>query len=115
MNENAKKWIGALESGEWNQCKKKLCDGKGCCCLGVACELYCREHDDLSVVFKYGFCYYGGTCTELPIKVQQWLGIKSRSGCFKNTSLVNLNDSGYSFAKIAEIIKENEEHIFVEL
>jgi len=34
--EHAEKWVNALRSGEYRQCKGKLSDGKGSyCCLGV--------------------------------------------------------------------------------
>jgi len=29
------KWLAALRSGEYKQCKSKLTDGQGFCCLGV--------------------------------------------------------------------------------
>jgi hypothetical protein len=32
-------WVAALRSGEYAQCQDLLNDGKGFCCLGVACDV----------------------------------------------------------------------------
>lgn len=34
-----KKWVAALRSGEYQQTRQALYDGKGFCCLGVLCEI----------------------------------------------------------------------------
>jgi hypothetical protein len=34
-----KKWMKALRSGEYSQTRGALQDGRGYCCLGVACEV----------------------------------------------------------------------------
>lgn len=41
--ENIKKWVEALESGEYKQTTGVLRDYDGYCCLGVACDLYLKE------------------------------------------------------------------------
>lgn len=47
LNENARKWVEALRSGEFTQCSGKLCGYDGSrwcyCCLGVACEIASRN------------------------------------------------------------------------
>lgn len=43
------KWIDALESGNYQQCRGRLHDGKGYCCLGVLCVVagapFCKDDD----------------------------------------------------------------------
>lgn len=46
LNENAKKWVQALRSGEYKQGKDALRDNDKFCCLGVACEVYKKENPD---------------------------------------------------------------------
>ena len=43
MNDNAKKLIKALRSGEYKQCRAVLRDSRRFCCLGVACDIYSKE------------------------------------------------------------------------
>ena len=43
MNENAKKWVKALRSGEFEQGTGYLRKGDKFCCLGVACAVYQDE------------------------------------------------------------------------
>lgn len=38
------RWADALRSGDYEQTKGSLNDGKGYCCLGVLCDLYAQDH-----------------------------------------------------------------------
>jgi hypothetical protein len=38
-----KKWVKALRSGEYSQCRDQLQTTSGHCCLGVACEVFIRN------------------------------------------------------------------------
>ena len=118
LNDNAKKWVASLRSGEYEQGKDFLCcDGKFCC-LGVGSDLYAKEHPDFEVkqrqdsdnrtVTKYGDCF--STC---PFPVQEWLGLSSSLGAWMQGSLVSKNDTGMPFSEIADIIESEPEGLFV--
>lgn len=110
------------------------------CCLGVLCELYneqkAREQkkmpvhkaikkqlDGLPRTFKPGTTVYSfngksktGALTELPYRVMQWAGIKTEYGTFtghflRPKSLAGLNDRGYKFSQIADLIDKNFEEL----
>ena len=111
MNENAKKWIEALRSGEFSQTTNRLHDDKGLCCLGVATELYrqatglgeWRKPTDAS--HKYYFCppLGIGEASSLVQPVMKWLGIKTNEGLLQNDkTLANLNDDGMTFERKCE-------------
>ena len=125
MNENAKKWIAALRSGEYRQTRDVLRSHDGYCCLGVACDVYAEEtgkgewkkkSDSVSdFFFKHE---YGRETTELPCDVASWLGLPRENkvagynsqGCVM--SLVADNDNGNSFVKIADIIESEPGGLF---
>jgi hypothetical protein len=124
LNKNAKKWVKALRSGEYNQTTGVLADQDGYCCLGVACNLYQAENDDLEVEkneksnavgreLTYTFDGESGT---LPDKVTNWLGLVNEDGSFHEdlqlVSLAELNDNGTPFERIADIIEEQQEQLF---
>ena len=110
MNENARLWVEALCSGKYKQTTKVLHnkDDDSYCCLGVACVIYQRMTGrDLPV--------FDGTWDDdesLPIEVQIWLGLRDESGMFEDSTLVNENDNGVRFAKIADIIESEPEGLF---
>jgi hypothetical protein len=117
MNENAKKWVDALLSGEFEQAKRRLRrqepDGDRYCCLGVACEVYRRETGD--------GCWDGETFTaggdrdniSLPFDVQAWLGLASDNGTSRHEApLIDENDFGKDFKEIAAIIVAEPEGLF---
>jgi hypothetical protein len=107
--------VATLRSGEFSQTKGALKNNKGFCCLGVACELYRREtgngnwltdgNEDLYVVGKES------ERGALPKSVQNWLGTRSANPSTSVTredfplSLAELNDDGWSFEKIADLIE----------
>lgn len=136
MNENAKKWVTALKSGDYKQTKGTLRDGEGFCCLGVACDLSGlgewvqlpdddRNPDDTRFAYVIG----GYKHTDLlPEEVRLWLGLEGISGEYEidegldplvedeetgelpeptNRELTDDNDEGATFAEIAKIIEEN--------
>ena len=123
MNENARKWVGALRSGDYEQTKNFLHDKKGFCCLGVACDLYAKEtgkgkwNEDSSI---YVFGLRDGTMesTVLPWSVKQWLGLVDCEGRMLRVveSLTAANDEGdgKSFVEISEIIESEPEGLFRE-
>ena len=124
MNENAEKWVAALRSGEYAQTRSWLRDGKGYCCLGVACDLYTRETgkgewknevDDDVFDFELGTA---SASRELPPNVQMWLGLQGGMGIYSKygskSSLAAANDYGKSFAEIVDIIESEPRGLFDE-
>jgi hypothetical protein len=104
MNANAKKWIEALRSGKYEQAKDQLKKGDKFCCLGVAC--------DISKLGEWSGNEYMDNEKSLPGMVTDWLGLTSGMGIFYNGCLSELNDEGYSFEKIADIIESEPEGLF---
>jgi hypothetical protein len=76
VTENRKKWVSALRSGEYQQCKNRLTNGVGFCCLGVAASvLSCsREENQVNAhrdprligVLKAETCALLGLACDLP-------------------------------------------------
>lgn len=104
MNDNAKKWVSALRSGEFEQGKGQLRRHEGLCCLGVACELAVKD----GVIPDYDPDHIA-----LPHEVQAWLGLTSNCGKYGiNLFLTNDNDRGDSFTEIADTIERRQEILF---
>jgi hypothetical protein len=129
MNEHAKKWVAELRSGKWKQSQKVLTelDGTGnlvgCCCLGVACELFNQENPDILRIAEDvpdNGSYtprrtYDDQSGLPPRRVMNWLGLKDRNGTFGpngEKSLTGENDAGGSFELIADLIEQHEEELF---
>ena len=105
LNENAKKWVAALRSGEYQQCKDQLTDGRGYCCLGVGAAISPGPRSKWE------------NEVALPKPVQQWLGLRSSEGDYESGAdyrrLSNLNDyGGKTFAQIADLIESEPEGLF---
>lgn len=130
MNENTRKWIAALRSGEYVQDLGRLRNEKGFCCLGVACDIYSKEtgeggwdmETDEGGDTEYLFAIDGIFEKDfLPRKVFEWFGLSTKEGRFQHSfppsgtlarsTLARRNDIGSSFAEIADIL-ESEKHIF---
>lgn len=47
-----KKWIAALRSGDYTQCKGKLRSKNEFCCLGVLCNLHAQAHPEFAATQK---------------------------------------------------------------
>lgn len=128
QKKNVLKWIKALESGEYRQCKDRLTDGKGFCCLGVATDLFIRSKDNhrmangnLELRWVSAFDHLdgddrlsaatsngrkeSGTLTE---NVRDWLGTETFG--ISTQRYIDLNDDeGYSFKKIAKELRKDLE------
>lgn len=130
--EIAKKWVAALRSGEYKQCRGRLqrTDDQpgvtGFCCLGVLCDLYAQETktghwrastEIAGVVFDTGVQYVdtpsAGSAwsgTVLPLPVQRWAAMRDAGGLVcgaggTTTALAEMNDEGQSFEQIADYIE----------
>lgn len=134
--EARKEWVKALRSGEYEQCQSYLSlregDKTGYCCLGVACEVYNKLNPEnqvektsrdlfasniLNVIKEDGhISLYDNECYCLPKKVAEWLNVTT-DGDFKRAvvsddssqywSLIAVNDSGFMFTTIANIIEQD--------
>lgn len=128
MNDNAKKWVKALRSGNYSQVRYCLQrPGLGFCCMGVACELAIQSGLSLrqaivkrteidGVPSTIDCVSYDGQHQVLPHIVMQWLGLRTIEGAFKDDTLTltALNDSGRSFVEIADIIERYADTLFTE-
>lgn len=130
MNERIRDmWADALESDEFKQAvgamRRTEIDCITHCCLGVLCELHCREtgngdwvaHTKALPEFPGINFSYGGYSTMLPIEVCDWAGLApdeanpvlSKEGLpHEWVHAVTANDNlGWSFKQIAEAIRKN--------
>lgn len=124
--EIATRWANALNSGKYIQGEDQLAtiepDGTlRHCCLGVLCELYFEDNPDQEMEHIQelpGTTHAGLKCINikyfqndvfLPAPIIEWAGMKTEDGVydFDNTdnNLVNLNDRGVPFYRIAETIE----------
>lgn len=114
MNDNAKKWIAALRSGEYKQCQNRLQNEDKFCCLGVACMVYEKETGKEAVRGSESGELDGLSLNAQP-DVFNWLGLYNDNGDAKKTTLpalIQLNDDGKSFEDIADHIEKYEDEYF---
>jgi hypothetical protein len=105
MDEDVKnKWVAALRSGEYKQCRGVLKTEKGHCCLGVLCEVL-----DHRAILHDGRYIYGGEKYILPNSIREEAGMKTSHGSWAGNykCLAELNDEGEPFGEIADIIEAN--------
>lgn len=106
----AEKWLADLRSGEYDQAKEVLFNGEGYCCLGVLIKSAGCEIEDAS-----------GPCDGLPNI--EWLQKQKISFHNKYTEectspyieskeepVDSLNDKGYSFHEIADLLEAEIEY-----
>lgn len=112
MNKQVKqRWIEALRSGEYQQTKSCLHNDQGFCCLGVLTDLYVKDHSQHSwVLYDDRYKMIDETAI-LPTQVREWSGLNGGNPLINDenkqpTSLAELNDRGYTFEQIAELIEE---------
>ena len=125
MNSQVKeKWIAALRSGEYSQGDGRLRSHKGFCCLGVLCDLYAQEPFTQGWKFNgeyeesplpMDYWYFDGESEFLPKSVMDWAGLKANCPEVAVDTddedevydlIANLNDAGYSFSTLADIIEK---------
>ncbi len=131
LNPRIKKlWLESLRSGEYTQGEGRLRRNDKHCCLGVLCELAVVE----GIIEKPGLDRLGRETylyglqaddSNLPKAVSYWANLSSRDGLLPveiktgtkigNTgritqgsigSLMTMNDSGFTFLEIADVIEE---------
>jgi uncharacterized protein YdbL (DUF1318 family) len=111
LNPNAQKLVDALRSGEYEQTTSWLRYGDAMCCLGVACDL---SATDVGGQWDgYVFAVSGERKDALlPEAVREWLGFSDQAGAYGDDSLSDKNDTGATFAEIADIIESEPEGLF---
>lgn len=119
-------WLAALRSGQYKQTTGRLCEpGKKhdtFCCLGVAANILIENGHDLKWVepsddsFEYDLVNRKGKGDngQLSPIGPKWLAKVLQTHLTKpgmysrvESELIDLNDSGYSFKKIAKWIEKN--------
>ena len=117
-------WVGALRSDDYTQTRKALHDAEGHCCLGVLCDLAVKqgalpelrwyESDSRPGVyditdgqegFRSSFPYflYDWAFTKKPTTGR---GLMTNFDREQGQSLACMNDQGFSFKEIADIIEK---------
>lgn len=134
LNEHQEKWLQELESGKHAQCKRRLYNGQGYCCLGIY-QRFVRCISPSVIESEEGpaFSFEGDECglTRVAMKklgLNESLGLireGSREDFFKimlslgydgvsqSTNISGYNDSGATFAQIAAAIRKYPEAVFV--
>lgn len=118
LNENQRKWVDALRSGEFKQTTGSLQDGDAYCCLGVACVV--AEREGLPIKRReLSQEIIGGDMSCQPASISEWLGIREENGqhehdeTFSSDTLVDLNDQEeMTFPEIADHIEKYAGSIF---
>ena len=110
MNQTVKeKWLQALRSKEYEQGRGCLKEHDKFCCLGVLTDLYIQENN-LDWSSHSENLFYEG----LPVPdsfVCSWAGLEYANPEIKidkpfADSLAEMNDHGYSFEEIADVIEQ---------
>jgi hypothetical protein len=103
------KWVNALRSGDYQQGHNYLHTDNGFCCLGVLCDLYIKENNVEWELVNDGDNYeFQHSDTYLPNSVVEWANLKYNNPIVNHeaSTLATLNDIGFTFNKIADIIEE---------
>jgi len=116
MNEEIKKeLVESLRSGRYKQTDSVLRRENSYCCLGVLCDISTKYGIGEWVEDEYGDTMFktsnGTRISVLPKDVLEWAGLGDKYGSEvyiekHSLSLTTMNDEGYSFEKIADIIEE---------
>jgi hypothetical protein len=131
LNANAQLWVDALRSKRYKQATHRLHNDNGFCCLGVACDLAARtggvpgewvgrpEWPGLDNELHFREVGKDGIRSEsaasLTHGVKGWLGLRDSVGEIDDDStLASLNDSGWSFGDIADLIELKADVLFVD-
>lgn len=109
MNQDIKaKWVAALRSGEYQQGDDKLKNhvDNTYCCLGVLCDLHSKltglGHWDDNGHYRDRL---DGNDLYLTTGVRLWAELDEHHPRVDGDGLGTLNDNGYTFAQIADLIE----------
>lgn len=124
LDEHVKQaWINALRSGEYRQGRSRLAKRtkKGnfkFCCLGVLCDVVGVKGEPNQITDEIEFGFDGETMTlpdlvwkglgltdpDIDIPVGQTRDMAERQLTVSSVSLATLNDDGFTFPQIADLI-----------
>lgn len=96
------KWIAALRSGEYKQGKMFLKHADEYCCLGVLCDLHCKE-TGMQWESDGSYC---GELKVLPDEVRAWAGLEDVNPKLGDFVAAYWNDMMGDFPKIAGLIEQ---------
>lgn len=116
--ENFRKWLDALRSGNYRQGRHVLekpahgDEPTQYCCLGVACRVAMENGVELEVKETTTSVEFDSHSGQLPGKVLRWLGVSnysllvqtSQDGVHVPVSIIN--DDGECFANIADLLEQ---------
>ena len=107
--------VEALRSGEYQQTIRVLRDSDNFCCLGVACDISGLSEWERIGIRTFN---YLGEKKILPVEIMEYYGFKTQKVVFYNSrgypeNLIILNDRGFSFKEIADVIESEPEGMFV--
>ena len=112
---NRELWIAALRDPKRRQIKGKLGhqDHGGQCCLGVlaevaGCRFWLEEQDGVEVPF------WSYSSDLAPTRARDFVGLRKSDGLYGLSSLSSNNDSGKTFAEIADTIESEPVGLFRE-
>jgi hypothetical protein len=113
MNDNMRKVLVALRSGEYKQARGTLQNTGGYCCLGVMCDVYEKETGNVLERTPSGF-FNGGSLSSHGV-VRNWVGLRGNLGTSDNKApLSEINDMSHStFAHIADFIESEPQGLLV--
>lgn len=99
------KLVAALRSGKYQQGQGRLCKDGKYCCIGVLCEIMeipKKQLGDLTL--------YAGAGVSMPDDYLKQSGLYSQFGSSggNGSDLAALNDKGYAFEQIADIIESGD-------
>lgn len=116
-----KEWVAALRSGQFKQGHGVLSNGEEYCCLGVACVLAGIEADPTPYGDDEPYrLYFDNEPLVLPQRGQDWLGvdegnpnidaprwlrIDTQDGDPWPADVATLNDDGFTFNQIADLVE----------
>ncbi len=104
-------WIAALRSGVYTQAQGSLRSRDAFCCLGVACDIFKQGEE----IWEYGvFKLAAGAVSShamfLPECILARMGLEEKAPRLfirgEWHKLHNLNDGGFTFSQIADLIEE---------
>lgn len=104
-----KQWVDALRSGKYRQGQRRLRIDGGFCCLGVLCDLHpeagqWKEYGVEVTLASHEFVSHGWrSAANAPPELYAAMQLP-----FHADYLAMLNDQGYSFEQIANIIEANQ-------
>jgi len=117
-----KAWVKALRSENYTQGQSMLLTlGGEHCCLGVLCDVIGMKPRLKRIRVTNGdmMYYFGNHCDFTPYKAMQSVGLRSSDGSWEpddeedqTPSLSHINDNGFSFNDIADIIESEPDGMF---